>query len=117
MIHVESFVKVVDNSGAKMAKCIKVKSKSGHSFARVGDIVVVSIQSLRPYYGKDKIKIKKSDVMLAVVVQTKFSFNSKQYRFLGFDLNSVVLITQKKKSYWYKNFFCFTSFITWNKMV
>ncbi|CAM9827603.1 unnamed protein product [Discosporangium mesarthrocarpum] len=58
-----------------MAKCIKVKSKSGRGVAYLGDIVVLSILSIRPRFGQqDKLKINKSDICLVVVVQTR-SFN------------------------------------------
>ncbi|CAM9549752.1 unnamed protein product, partial [Discosporangium mesarthrocarpum] len=72
MIQTQSLVKVIDNSGAKSAKCIKVKSKSGRGVAYLGDIIVLSIQSLKPRFGRqDKLKINKSDIFLGVVVQTR----------------------------------------------
>ncbi|CAM9257800.1 unnamed protein product [Discosporangium mesarthrocarpum] len=98
MIQTQSLVKVIDNSGAKSAKCIKVKSKSGRGVAYLGDIIVLSIQSLKPRFGRqDKLKINKSDIFLGVVVQTRSINLFPQSYSLSFGENAVVLLNSNKK--------------------
>lgn len=98
MIRTQTFLKVVDNSGAKLVKCIKVKKKGGNSYAGVGDIVLVAVQSLRPRYGRRiKSKIKKSEVYHAVVVQTCRLFRNKAGFGQNFEANSVALINPQLK--------------------
>ena len=98
MIRAQSFLKVIDNSGAKLVKCIKVKKKGGNSCAGLGDVVLVSIQSLRPRYTRRvKLKINKSEVYHGVIVQTcrlsRYKCGSGQ----SFNSNSVVLMNSQLK--------------------
>lgn len=98
MIKAQTLLKVVDNSGGKIAKCIKVKGKGGKSSANLGDIVIVSIQSLRKRYrSKVRIRVNKSEVHHAVVVQTKRFHRYKDGRRIRFGRNSIVLTTSKSK--------------------
>lgn len=96
MIIPQSKLKIVDNSGGKWAKCIKVKGKSAKSFANVGDIVVVSVQSLRQRHKSQvRLRINKSDVHLGVLVQTRRQHKQSDGRFVRWGSNSVVLIGPK----------------------
>nr|YP_011008012.1 ribosomal protein L14 [Cutleria multifida]WBP69878.1 ribosomal protein L14 [Cutleria multifida] len=98
MIQAQSLLKVVDNSGAKLVKCIKVKKKGGKSYANVGDIVIVAVQSLRPRYGRRiRLKMNKSEIHHGVIVQTRRLFRNKGGVGLSFNCNSVVLVTPNLK--------------------
>nr|QWK44833.1 ribosomal protein L14 [Pterygophora californica] len=98
MIRTQSLLKVVDNSGAKLVKCIKVKNKGGKSHANVGDVVLVAVQSLRPRYGRRvRLKMNKSEVHHGVVVQTCRLFRNKAGIGVSFASNSVALITPQQK--------------------
>ena len=65
MIQVESTLQVADNSGAKKVACIKVLGGSHRRYASVGDVIVVSVKEAMPHS-----KVKKGDVMKAVIVRT-----------------------------------------------
>ena len=98
MIRAQTLLKVVDNSGAKLVKCIKVKKKGGKSYAGVGDIVLVAVQSLRPRFGRrTKLKINKSDVYHGVIVQTRRQSRNPGGLGQSFGSNSVALITPQLK--------------------
>lgn len=97
MIITQSQLKIVDNSGGKKAKCIKIKGKSGKASANIGDIVLVSIQSLKPRHGNlSRARVNKSEVHRGVLVQTRFSFKQPDQRYLSFNNNSIVLIGSKQ---------------------
>ncbi|CAM2061109.1 50S ribosomal subunit protein L14 [Desulfovibrionales bacterium] len=88
MIQIESNLDVADNSGAKRVACIKVLGGSRRRYASVGDIIVVSIKEAMPH-----AKVKKGNVMKAVVVRTKKEVHRADGSYIRFDTNSVVLIT------------------------
>lgn len=87
MIQQETRLKVADNSGAKEALCIRVLGGSKKRYARVGDIIVISV--------KDSLSsgsIKKGAVSKAVVVRTKKHIRRKDGSYISFDDNACVLI-------------------------
>jgi large subunit ribosomal protein L14 len=90
MISVGTYLRVIDNSGAKFAKCIRVLGKVGRSYGYVGDVLIVTIKDAYP--GK---KIKKGEVCRAVLVRV----TKERIRYSGdsvkFDDNSIVIITKK----------------------
>ena len=88
MIQMQSFLNVADNSGAKKVCCIKVLGGSKRRYARVGDIVVVSVKEAMP-----NSKVKKGDVLKAVVVRTSKEIGRDDGTYLKFDDNSAVLIS------------------------
>jgi len=92
MIQAESRLTVADNSGAKVLYCIKVLGGSKRRYAGVGDIVVVSVKEAIP-----NAKVKKGDVMKAVVVRTKKEIRRNDGSYIRFDDNSAVLISQNKE--------------------
>jgi len=92
MIQAESRLTVADNSGAKILYCIKVLGGSKRRYAGVGDIVVVSVKEAIP-----NAKVKKGDVMKAVVVRTKKEIRRNDGSYIRFDDNSAVLISQNKE--------------------
>jgi len=89
MIQVESRLDVADNSGAKKVSCIKVLGGSKRRYASVGDIIVVSVKEAMPHS-----KVKKGDVMQAVVVRTKKEVGRPDGSYIKFDTNSAVLLNK-----------------------
>ncbi|CAM9568787.1 unnamed protein product, partial [Laminaria digitata] len=72
--------------------------KSGKAHANVGDVVLVAVQSLRPRYGRRvRLKMNKSEVHHAVIVQTRRLFRNKADVGVSFASNSVALITPQQK--------------------
>jgi len=89
MIQVQSNLTVADNSGAKKVCCIKVLGGSKRRYASVGDLIVVSVKEAMPHS-----KVKKGDVMQAVVVRTKKEIGRPDGSFIRFDTNSAVLLNK-----------------------
>ncbi len=87
MIQMQTELKVADNSGARRVECIKVLGGSRRRYARVGDTIVVSVKEAIP-----NAKVKKGDVLKAVVVRTVKEIRRRDGSFLKFDDNSVVLL-------------------------
>ena len=92
MIQVETRLKAADNSGAKVLYCIKVLGGTRRRYATVGDIIVVSVKEAIP-----NAKVKKGDVLKAVVVRTKKGVRRPDGSYIRFDENSAVLINQAKE--------------------
>ena len=92
MIQVETRLKAADNSGAKVLYCIKVLGGSRRRYAAVGDIIVVSVKEAIP-----NAKVKKGDVLKAVVVRTTKEVRRPDGSYIRFDENSAVLINQAKE--------------------
>ena len=92
MIQTQTKLKVADNSGAKSLQCIKVLGGSKRRYASVGDVVVVSVKEAIP-----NSKVKKGDVMRAVIVRTSKEIPRTDGSYIKFDDNSAVLITQQKE--------------------
>jgi large subunit ribosomal protein L14 len=89
MIQTETRLNVADNSGAKSLLCIKVLGGSKRRYASIGDIIVVSVKEAIP-----NSKVKKGDVMKAVVVRTAKEIRRPDGSYIKFDENSAVLINQ-----------------------
>jgi large subunit ribosomal protein L14 len=87
MIQQESILNVADNSGAKKVGVIKVLGGSRRRYARIGDIVVVSVKEAEP-----RKAVKKKDVLKAVVVRQRQNFRRKDGSYVRFDENSVVIL-------------------------
>lgn len=87
MIQVESHLDVADNSGAKEIACIKVLGGSRRRYASVGDIIKVSVKEAMPHS-----KVKKGDVLRAVIVRTTKEVGRADGSFIKFDNNSAVLL-------------------------
>jgi len=92
MIQAESRLTVADNSGAKEVYCIKVLGGSRRRYASIGDVIVVSVKEAIP-----NAKVKKGDVMKAVVVRTKKEIRRQDGSYIRFDENSAVLINANKE--------------------
>lgn len=92
MIQAQTKLKVADNSGAKVLSCIKVLGGSKRRYASVGDIIVVSVKEAMP-----NSKVKKGDVVRAVIVRTVKSIRRADGSYISFDDNSAVLINQQRE--------------------
>ncbi|HBA40370.1 MAG: 50S ribosomal protein L14 [Deltaproteobacteria bacterium RIFCSPLOWO2_02_56_12] len=92
MIQMRTVLDVADNSGARKVQCIKVLGGSKRKYASLGDIIVVSIKEAIP-----NAKVKKGDVMKAVVVRTAKEIGRSDGSYIKFDSNSAVLIDNQKE--------------------
>ncbi len=92
MIQTQSVLEVADNSGARKVMCIKVLGGSHRRYASVGDIIVCSVKEAAP-----NSKVKKGDVMRAVVVRTAKELARSDGTYIRFDNNGAVLINKDKE--------------------
>jgi large subunit ribosomal protein L14 len=97
MIQTQTLLKVSDNSGGKSVRCLKLLKKGNNpKIASVGDVIVVSVQNIR-FKNRLTSKVKKGDVLYAVVVKTKSKLYRKTGLSFSFDSNSVVLLSNQRK--------------------
>ncbi|MFY0666155.1 MAG: 50S ribosomal protein L14 [Natronospirillum sp.] len=87
MIQTQTILDVADNSGAKRVQCIKVLGGSHRRYARIGDLIKVSVKEAIP-----RGKVKKGQVMNAVVVRTRKGVRRPDGSVIRFDTNSAVLL-------------------------
>ncbi len=92
MIQMQSNLDVADNSGARRVMCIKVLGGSKRKYAGVGDIIVVSVKEAIP-----RGRVKKGDVMRAVVVRTSKDIRRNDGSVIRFDTNAAVLVDNKSE--------------------
>ena len=90
MIFRNSILTVADNSGAKKVKCIGIKHGAKRLYARVGDIITVSVKEAMP-----NSSIKKGDILEAVVVRTRRPIRRKDGTYIRFDDNAAVIINKE----------------------
>lgn len=89
MIQTESVLNVADNSGAKKVLCIRVLGGSGRRYASIGDVIVVTVKEAIPH-----AKVKKGDVLDAVVVRTSKEIRRPEDTTVRFDDNAAVLLAE-----------------------
>ncbi len=87
MIQMQTNLDVADNSGARRVQCIKVLGGSKRKYASVGDVIVISVKEAIP-----RGKVKKGDVMKAIVVRTRKDIQRADGSTIRFDSNAAVLI-------------------------
>ena len=92
MIQLRTVLDIADNSGAKVVQCIKVLGGSRRRYARIGDIIVVTVKEVDP-----QSSIKKGEVKKAVVVRTKKEIRRSNGTYIKFDNNAAVLIGDTKE--------------------
>ncbi|MEL6921048.1 MAG: 50S ribosomal protein L14 [Pseudomonadota bacterium] len=92
MIQMQTNLDVADNSGARRVQCIKVLGGSKRKYASVGDIIVVSVKEAIP-----RGRVKKGDVMKAVVVRTAKDIRRPDGSVIRFDGNAAVLVNNNKE--------------------
>ncbi len=92
MIQVGTNVKITDNTGAKTGRVFKILGGSKRRYARLGDLVVLSIKTAEP-----RKLLKKKDIVCGVVVRQTKEFRRKDGSYIRFDDNAVVIIDNKKE--------------------
>src|SRR5712675_1367008 len=92
MIQMQTNLDVADNSGARRVMCIKVLGGSKRKYATIGDVIVVSVKEAIP-----RGRVKKGDVMKAVVVRVAKDIRRADGSVIRFDRNAAVLITGRDK--------------------
>lgn len=92
MIQVETILDVADNSGARQVRCVRVLGGTRRRYASIGDEIVVSIRETIP-----NAKVKKGDVMRAVIVRTAKEIGRPDGSYIRFDTNSAVLLDSQRE--------------------
>lgn len=92
MIQPQTRLKVADNSGAKEIMCIRVLGGSFRRSGNIGDVIVASVKSAIPGG-----KVKKGDVIKAVIVRTTFGLQRNDGSYIRFDDNAAVIIDNQKQ--------------------
>jgi len=90
MIQVETNLEVADNSGARRVQCIKVLGGSKRRYASVGDVIVVTVKEAIP-----RGRVKKGEILNAVVVRTAKDVRRSDGSAIRFDSNAAVLVTKQ----------------------
>ena len=91
MIQMQSLLKIADNSGARSVMCIKVLGGSKRRYANIGDVIKVAVREAIPTG-----KVKKGQVVDALIVRTKKGVRRKDGSLIKFDENAAVLINKQK---------------------
>ena len=91
MIQQQSYLKVADNTGAKEIMCIRVLGGSGRRYANIGDVVVAWVKKAAPGG-----RVKKGDVVKAVVVRSVKGLRREDGTYIRFDENAAVIIRDDK---------------------
>ena len=91
MIQTQSYLDVADNSGARRVMCIKVLGGSKRRYARVGDLIKVTVKEAIP-----RGKVKNGQVMTAVVVRTRKGVRRPDGSIIRFDDNAAVLLNNQE---------------------
>ncbi|MEY3260031.1 MAG: hypothetical protein RJA87_1729 [Pseudomonadota bacterium] len=92
MIQMQTNLEVADNSGARRVMCIKVLGGAGRRYASVGDVIVVSVKEAIP-----RGRVKKGDVMRAIVVRTAQGIKRKDGSLIRFDKNAAVIVNKQSE--------------------
>jgi len=90
MIQQETYLTVADNRGAKRLQCIRVLG-SNRRYAHVGEVIVATVKDALP-----KMRVKKAEVVKAVIVRTKATLRRNTGNSIRFDDNAAVLINEDK---------------------
>ena len=92
MIQMQTNLDVADNSGARRVMCVKVLGGSKRKYAAIGDVIVVSVKEASP-----RGRVKKGDVMKAVVVRTAKDIRRPDGSVIRFDGNAAVLVNNNRE--------------------
>jgi large subunit ribosomal protein L14 len=92
MIQMQTNLDVADNSGARRVMCIKVLGGAGRRYASVGDRIVVSVKEASP-----RGRVKKGDVLQAIVVRTNQAIKRKDGSVIRFDKNAAVIVNKQSE--------------------
>ena len=104
MIQMQSVLEVADNSGAKRVMCIKVLGGSKRRYARIGDLIKVTVKQALPRSSDDRRgraggreEVRKGNVYNAVVVRSRSGIRRPDGTLVKFDRNAAVLLSNKKE--------------------
>jgi large subunit ribosomal protein L14 len=92
MIQMQTNLEVADNSGARRVMCIKVLGGAGRRYASVGDVIVVSVKEAIP-----RGRVKKGDVLRAIVVRTAQGVKRKDGSMIRFDKSAAVIVNKQNE--------------------
>ena len=92
MIQMQTNLEVADNSGARRVMCIKVLGGAGRRYASVGDLIVVSVKEAIP-----RGRVKKGDVLRAIVVRTAQGIKRKDGSLIRFDRSAAVIVNKQNE--------------------
>lgn len=92
MIQPQTLVTIADNSGARIGRVFKILGGSRRRYARIGDVVVLSVQT-----AEARKQVKKKDVLEAVIVRQKQAFRRRDGSYLRFDDNAAIVLEKGKK--------------------
>ena len=92
MIQMQTNLDVADNSGARRVMCIKVLGGAGRRYASVGDVIVVSVKEAIP-----RGRVKKGDVLRAIVVRTAQGIKRKDGSLIRFDRSAAVSVNKQNE--------------------
>ncbi|KAK9320754.1 ribosomal protein L14b/L23e [Lipomyces orientalis] len=99
MIYLKSMLNVIDNSGAALVECVNVLGKGNKTAGRVGDRIVVVVQSIRSAkllaQTSAQNRVQRGDIRHAVIVRTKKEFQRRDGTVVRFDDNACVLINKQ----------------------
>ena len=90
MIQERSILKVADNSGAKTVRCFRILGGTKRRYARIGDVLIASVQTAEP-----RKQVKKKDIVRAVLVRQRKETKRKDGSYVRFDENAVVIVDGK----------------------
>lgn len=90
MLQVRSWIKIADNTGAKIVNVFSVNGKNSNRFARIGDIVAGSVKQVSP-----NSSVKKGDKVYAVIVRLRKEMRRKDGSYIRFDENAGVLVAKE----------------------
>lgn len=91
MIQARTIIKIADNSGAKIGRVFKILGSSKKRYAKIGELVIFSVQKAEP-----RKEIKKKAILLGLVVRQKAPLRRKDGSYIRFDENAVIVVDQKK---------------------
>ena len=92
MIQMQSNLEVADNSGAKLVQCIRVLGGYRKRYARIGDLITITVKSAQPHAA-----VKKGQVLHAVIVRQRKEMGRKDGSYIRFDENAVVIVNPEKQ--------------------
>lgn len=92
MIQVGTKLKIADNTGAKIIKCIRILGPSTKKTAKIGEVVIAAVKEAEP-----RGMVKKSDVVYAVIVRQKKDLSRKDGSYIRFDENAAIIINKEDK--------------------
>ena len=95
MIQERSILKVADNSGARLIRCFRVLGGTRRRYARIGDVIVASVQTAEPKHAAKPVK--KKEIVRAVVVRSRNPLRRADGSYVRFDENAVVVVNNKKE--------------------